>query len=138
MIENIKSANKFILIAEDDIDDKEILEEIFESIDPSIQLQFINNGEKLVNYLELVEKEELPCLIILDYNMPDLNGAQILESLQGNEWLKSIPKMIWSTSNALAYKNRCLELGACDYLVKPSTIKELENMLRHMISYCAV
>ena len=138
MIENIKSANKFILIAEDDIDDKEILEEIFESIDPSIQLQFINNGEKLVNYLELVEKEELPCLIILDYNMPDLNGAQILESLQGNEWLKSIPKMIWSTSNALAYKNRCLELGACAYLVKPSTIKELENMLRHMISYCAV
>ena len=127
-----------MLIGEDDIDDKEILEEIFESIDLSIQLEFINSGEKLVNYLEVVEEDKLPCLIILDYNMPDLNGAEILECLQENERVKSIPKMIWSTSNAPAYKNRCLELGACDYLVKPSRIKDLENMLRHMLSYCAL
>jgi CheY-like chemotaxis protein len=138
MTENVKTANKFMLIGEDDIDDKEILEEIFESIDLSIQLEFINSGEKLVNYLEVVEEDKLPCLIILDYNMPDLNGAEILECLQENERVKSIPKMIWSTSNAPAYKNRCLELGACDYLVKPSRIKDLENMLRHMLSYCAL
>jgi CheY-like chemotaxis protein len=138
MTENVKTANKFMLIGEDDIDDKEILEEIFESIDLSIQLEFINSGEKLVNYLEVVEEDKLPCLIILDYNMPDLNGAEILECLQENERVKTIPKMIWSTSNAPAYKNRCLELGACDYLVKPSRIKDLENMLRHMLSYCAL
>lgn len=138
MTQNIKTVSKFILIGEDDIDDKEILEEIFESIDPSIELQFINNGEKVVNYLEVVEIKELPCLIILDYNMPDLNGAEILASLQKNERLKNVPKMIWSTSNAPTYKNRCLELGACDYLVKPSTIKDLENMLTHMLSYCEI
>jgi len=136
MTENNKPANNFILIGEDDIDDKEILEEIFASIDPTIQLRFVNTGGKLLNYLQVAEQEEFPCLIILDYNMPDLNGAEILAGLQENERLEDIPKMIWSTSDAPAYKNRCLELGASDYLVKPSTIQELEQMLRHMLSYC--
>jgi CheY-like chemotaxis protein len=136
MTENNKSANNFILIGEDDIDDKEILEEIFASIDPTIQLRFVNTGGKLLNYLQVAEQEDFPCLIILDYNMPDLNGAEILAGLQENERLEGIPKMIWSTSDAPAYKNRCLELGASDYLVKPSTIQGLEQMLRHMLSYC--
>jgi DNA-binding response OmpR family regulator len=130
--------NKLILIGEDDIDDEEILEEIFLSIDSSVRPQFINNGEKLVTFLENAADEHLPCLIILDYNMPGLNGAEILKSLQQNERMNTVPKIIWSTSNATGYKNTCLELGACDYLVKPSSIKELENMLKHMLSYCAV
>lgn len=136
MTENDKRFNNFILIGEDDIDDKEILEEIFESIDPDIQLHFVNTGKKIVNYLEL--KNELPGLIILDYNMPDMNGAEILTSLQLNERLAAIPKMIWSTSDAPDYKNRCLELGACDYLVKPSTIQALQKMLKYMLSYCGI
>lgn len=127
---------KYILLGEDDIDDQEILAEIFSSIDPSCRLQFISNGKKLVSHLEEAQKEHLPCLIILDYNMPELNGAEILKSLLDNHRIKTVPKIIWSTSNAAAYKNRCLELGACDYLVKPSKINMLEDMVKHMLSYC--
>ena len=129
-------ATKFILLGEDDIDDQEILEEIFSTVDPSCKLLFINNGKKVVSHLEEISKENIPCLIILDYNMPELNGAEILSSLHRNDRLGNVPKFIWSTSSATAYKNTCLELGACDYLVKPAKINLLEDMVKHMLSYC--
>ncbi|MGN6196429.1 MAG: response regulator [Ginsengibacter sp.] len=127
---------KTVLIGEDDIDDEEILEEVVESIDPSIRIQFMNNGQKMIEFLEEIKDEDLPCLIILDYNMPGLNGAEILKRVHRNERLKHVPKIIWSTSNAATYKKICMESGASDYLVKPNKIKDLENMIRHMLSYC--
>ena len=127
--------SKFILLGEDDIDDQEILEEIFSTVDPSFNLQFFNNGRKVITHLENAN-EDLPCLIILDFNMPELNGAEILKMLSKEPRFKEIPKIIWSTSDAPVYKSMCLEYGACDYLVKPSKITALENMVKHMLSYC--
>lgn len=131
------SPDRLILVGEDDIDDEEILEEIFSSIDPSLRLEFISHGQKLIDHLEKVPDHALPCLIILDYNMPVLNGAEILRILNQNPRLSGCPKIIWSTSGAPAYKKICLELGASDYLVKPNKIADLEKMLRHMLSFCS-
>ena len=136
--EKFSPSQKFILLGEDDIDDQEILEEVFSRIDPSLRLQFINNGKKLVSHLEEVKDEQLPCLIILDYNMPELNGAEILRNLNNNKRVKHVPKIIWSTSNAPAYRDICMELGARDYLVKPSKINALVDMAKRMLSYCGV
>jgi CheY-like chemotaxis protein len=129
---------KLILIGEDDIDDKEILEEIFSSLDPSIKLTFGNDGQKLVSFLENAPSENLPGLIILDYNMPHMNGAEILKSLQENERVKHIPKIIWSTANADGFRNICLQLGASDYLVKPSRFSDLQLMIKQMLSFYKV
>jgi CheY-like chemotaxis protein len=127
--------SKFILLGEDDIDDQEILEEIFSTIDTSLNLQFFNNGRKVISHLQNSD-DKLPCLIILDFNMPELNGAEILKILSKDQRLKKIPKIIWSTSDAPVYREMCLELGASDYLVKPSRINAMENMVKHMLSYC--
>jgi CheY-like chemotaxis protein len=126
---------KQILIGEDDIDDQEILEEIFSSIDANLNLTFINDGQKIVQFLENATTENLPGLIILDYNMPHLNGAEILKSLQQNKKLEKIPKIIWSTANAEGFKNICLQLGACEYLVKPSSFSDLKSMIEGMLSF---
>ncbi len=130
-------SQKFILLGEDDIDDQEILEEVFASVDSSLKLHFINNGKKLISHLEDMDEDKLPCLIILDYNMPELNGSEILRSLNDIERISDVPKIIWSTSNAPTFKSICLELGARDYLVKPSSINSLEAMVKHMLSYCS-
>ena len=127
--------SKFIILGEDDIDDQEILEEIFSTVDTSLSLQFFNNGRKVISHLENSEAT-LPCLIILDFNMPELNGAEILKILSKDQRLNQIPKIIWSTSDAPVFKAMCLELGACDYLVKPSKINALKDMVKHMLSYC--
>ncbi len=126
---------KFILLGEDDIDDQEILGEIFPEVDTSINLQFFNNGREVISHLEMAD-EDLPCLIVLDFNMPELNGAEILEVLNKNPKVKPIPKIIWSTSDSPVYKEMCLNLGAIDYLVKPTTLNSLQNMIKHMLSYC--
>ena len=128
---------RFILCGEDDKDDEDLLLEIFTSVDDSYTLYFVNNGRRLVSALDQLPDDKLPCLLILDYNMPELNGAEILKELKKNKRYQSIPKIIWSTSDAPVYKKMCLELGASDYLVKPSKINALQDMIKHMLSYCS-
>lgn len=130
------SSGKFILLGEDDIDDEELLKEIFTAVDPSYSLVFVNNGRNVISTLRSMEN--LPCLIILDYNMPTLNGAEILMELQADERYKAVPKVIWSTSNSDTYKNHCLEMGAQDYIIKPTSMQALQEIARYMLSFCSV
>ncbi|HEX5655529.1 MAG TPA: response regulator [Chitinophagaceae bacterium] len=130
--------SKFILLGEDDVDDEEILKEVFSSIDDSFMIEFMNNGKKLVEALDEREEHFLPCLIILDYNMPGLNGAEILRELKSRERYREIPVIIWSTSGSETYKRHCLQAGACDYIIKPSNISGLAEALRYMLSFCTI
>jgi CheY-like chemotaxis protein len=130
------STSKFILLGEDDIDDEELLKELFSSVDGSFELRFINNGRLLIEHLDTLSDHQLPCLLVLDYNMPELNGADILENLKTKSRYADIPKIIWSTSGTETYRKRCLELGAEDYIIKPSRVSELEQAIKYMISYC--
>jgi CheY-like chemotaxis protein len=128
--------SKFILCGEDDKDDEDLLQEIFLSVDESFALVFVNNGRKLLSAVDQLPDDGLPCLLILDYNMPELNGAEILKELKNNQRYDKIPKIIWSTSGGEIYKQLCLSLGAADYVIKPSNVNDLTNIVRHMISYC--
>lgn len=127
---------KLIMFGEDDLDEEDFLKEVFSSLDPSFSLLFVDNGRKLIANLEQIPENRLPCLIVLDYNMPELNGAEILKALRQNSRYDSIPKIIWSTSGSEIYKKLCLESGANDYVIKPSNIKELEGIARHLLSFC--
>jgi DNA-binding response OmpR family regulator len=135
-LENKNGDPKFILIGEDDIDDEELLKELFSAVDDSFSLHFIENGRQVVEQLNTLPDNHLPCLIILDYNMPELNGANILKELKNHQRYNEIPKIIWSTSKTETYKKKCLELGADDYVIKPSSVNELLDTIRYMISFC--
>jgi CheY-like chemotaxis protein len=134
----ISPASKFILLGEDDIDDHELLKEIFASVDSSFRLLFANTGEQVLSILNKLKDEQLPCLIVLDYNMPVLNGADILKELNNESRYADIPRIIWSTSGSDTFKNTCLALGASDYLIKPSNLKEMTTIARYMLSVCKV
>jgi DNA-binding response OmpR family regulator len=136
--ESPDSDAKFILLGEDDIDDEELLKEVFSQVDSSFNLVFVNNGKDVIPELEKMAGGKLPCLIILDYNMPSFNGSEILRELMKHSRYNSIPKIIWSTSNSTTYKEQCLELGACDYVTKPSSMRELVEVARYMLSFCSV
>jgi DNA-binding response OmpR family regulator len=126
------------LIGEDDKDDEELLQEVFNMVDSSFSLIFIKNGKQLLTYLEdLKESRQLPCLILLDYNMPELNGAEILLHLKKSDRYHSIPKIVWTTSTSETFKKLCVEAGADDYIIKPSNVKELVGIIRHLLSFCS-
>ena len=130
--------SKFILLGEDDADDQEMLKEVFRSIDTSFVLFFVNNGKEIISALEKLKDDQMPCLIVLDYNMPGLNGADILRELSTNERYKNIPKVVWSTSGSEKFRSICLELGAVDYVIKPNNVVGLEEVARYMLSLCLV
>ena len=130
--------SKFILLGEDDADDQEMLKEVFTSIDTGFVLFFVNNGKEIISALEKLKDDQMPCLIVLDYNMPGLSGADILRELGTNERYKNIPKVVWSTSGSEKFRNVCLELGAVDYVIKPNNVKGIEEVARYMLSLCLV
>ena len=130
--------SKFILIGEDDSDDQEMLKEVFTSIDHSFVLFFVNNGREILSALGKLRDDQMPCLIVLDYNMPGLNGADILKELGTNERYKHIPRVVWSTSASEKFRKLCLDLGAVDYVIKPNNVIELEKIARYMLSICLV
>ena len=136
--DTFKEERKFILLGEDDVDDQELLKEIFTSVDPSFRLLFVDSGKQVVNLLEKLHDDQLPCLIVLDYNMPGLNGADILKELSVNNRYATIPRIIWSTSGSETFRNKCLELGAADYVIKPSNVKGLVETAQYMLSLCQV
>ena len=93
----------FIFLAEDDIDDQELLVEAFAQLDKTISVKAVNNGKKALNFLENLLPGQDPCLIVLDYNLPELNGAEILERLNQFQRFESVTKIVWSTSNSPMY-----------------------------------
>ena len=127
---------KFIMFGEDDLDEEDFLKEVFFSLDSSYSLLFVDNGRKLIAELDRIPDDNLPTLLVLDYNMPELNGAEVLQALKQKSRYDSIPKIVWSTSGSDIYKKLCFESGANDYVIKPSNIKELEDIARHLLSFC--
>lgn len=138
VITRTETPSRFILLGEDDADDQEMLKEVFSSIDTAFILFFVNNGNEILSALEKLKDDQMPCLIVLDYNMPGLNAADILRELSTNERYKNIPKVVWSTAGSERFRNLCLELGALDYVIKPNNITDLEKIARYMLSLCLV
>jgi len=133
---NQQSTGITIFLADDDEDDQQLLKEAFTSIDASIQFCVAENGKQALTCLDTLPNHQLPCLIVLDYNMPELNGAEVLQHIVKQGRYTDVPKIIWTTSNSPAHKEHCLRMGADAYLVKPDNIKDIENMARKMLQYC--
>ena len=121
-----------ILLAEDDIDDQELLAEAFSQIDPAIELHSFSTGKHFLSHVESLPDDELPGLMILDYNIPEINGSEILQHLQ-KERYRDVVKLVWSTSDSPLYKNTCIESGALAYFVKPSSVTAIKSLAEKML-----
>ena len=125
-----------ILIADDDPDDIELLEDAITTLEPKVKLLKFSSGNEAVKYLHSSADNELPCLIILDYNMPELKGSDTLSLIRSHKRYDSIAKVVISTCNSDLYKNECVSQGAWSYLIKPYNRKDLETLAKKLLSYC--
>jgi CheY-like chemotaxis protein len=125
-----------ILMADDDPEDLELIEDAVLHIRPEARLHKVHSGKKAIEFLSRQKDDELPCLMILDYNMPELNGAEVLSELNAHSRYKNIPKLILSTSNAPLHVHECMSKGAAEYFVKPTNMKELNALVEKMLGYC--
>lgn len=130
--------NRKIFLVEDDLDDQELLNDALTAIDPNVNLIGFTNGMKFFAALENTADEALPCLIVLDYNIPEINGAEILRQLHGNNRYHHITKIIWSTSGSEKFRTSCLALGAKDYVIKPSSLSGIQELAATFLGLCKV
>lgn len=130
----------FILIAEDDADDRFLLQTAFKENGFEDQLKFVDNGVEILDFLYNIKYSEeqpqlLPKFIMLDLNMPKKDGREVLKELKQNPVLKRIPVIIFSTTNNEQEMTKCYELGANSYITKPNSFEQLMSIVSNLREY---
>lgn len=131
----------FILIAEDDADDRFLLQTAFEEKGFQDKIEFVENGVELLKYLEKIrlkdsdEETMYPAFIMLDLNMPKKSGREALQELKQHPVFKSIPVIVYTTTKNEMEIRRCYELGANSYIVKPARFEALLKVVEDIRNY---
>jgi CheY-like chemotaxis protein len=115
-------------LIDDDKDDQQIFEIALKKVNPLVELQMDDNGALAIERLT----EDLsfkPEYIFLDLNMPVMDGKTCLKQIKKLLHLKDVPVIIFTTSSALKDIQETKELGANDYIIKPSNLPELVDIL---------
>jgi CheY-like chemotaxis protein len=132
----MKNSEYIIVLADDDLDDQEIIKEIFLLHSDSITILNVLDGVETVRLLErLHKKENLPCLIILDINMPKMDGRETLLHLKAQAKFRDIPVVLFSTSQNENDKQFAKRHGA-NYITKPFTYRNMEEVVKGFINQC--
>jgi CheY-like chemotaxis protein len=120
----------YLLIADDDQDDLDLFTEAFVRDNPGYDVEHAPGGKAVLQFLD--NADELPLVLILDFQMPDLNGPEVLRQLAADNRYKNLVKVMWSTSRRIKDMEDCKSLGAAHYLVKPGDNRELNSMIHQM------
>ena len=126
--------SKPILLVEDDRVDTMMVERAFKDIKIANPLVRTTTGEQALEYLRN-ESNKKPCVILLDLNMPRMNGMEFLEVIKADETLKKIPVAALTTSREEHDIADCFKLGVAGYIVKPVDYKKFVEAIRAIDLY---
>jgi two-component system, response regulator len=129
-----------ILMADDDPDDRMLMKEALEENNLMNKLCFVEDGAELMDYLYkkgrfLLEETVRPGLILLDLNMPRIDGREALRLIKSDPQLKRIPVIVLTTSRADEDVVKTYDLGANSYIPKPSKFTDLVKVARQIGHY---
>jgi two-component system, response regulator len=133
--------NLTILIVDDDEDDFFLVQSAFQAKVKSVDLRLVQDGEEMMGYLrqegkfETPESSPLPCLILLDINMPRMNGMMALGEIKADPAFKHIPVVMFTTSNDTDDITACYRLGANAFMVKPASYEQLVTAVSGLMDY---
>jgi CheY-like chemotaxis protein len=131
----MSTLNHTILYAEDDLDDLFILQQAFEKHD-HIKVAHALDGKKAMQMLEsMLEEKSLPCLVILDINMPVMNGREVLQYIRQHPDMNRLPVVLFSTSSSSSDKQFAETLNAT-LITKPVDFGKLEIIVGQFIERC--
>jgi CheY-like chemotaxis protein len=128
-------------MADDDADDREMTREAVEASRLRNDLRFVENGEELLDYLLHRGKYEdaascpRPGLILLDLNMPRMDGREALREIKSNPLLRQIPVVVLTTSRAEEDIFSSYDTGASSFITKPVTFESLVDTVKALGRY---
>ena len=130
-----------LLMAEDDADDRLLVKDALEESRVLNVLHFVEDGEELLDYLRRrgrytdPESSPRPGLILLDLNMPRMDGREALREIKADPELRRIPIVVMTTSKAEEDIFRSYDLGASSYITKPVTFDRLVELMKTLGHY---
>lgn len=125
-----------ILVADDDSDDRMMIQDAFEESRLSNPLDFVEDGVQLMDYLNRknayahLERQPYPGIILLDLNMPRKDGRTALREIKDSAILQRIPIVILTTSKAEEDIIRTYDLGVNSFITKPVTFEGLVDLVK--------
>ena len=132
----ITEKNPTVLYIDDDRDDLQIMQEALTTINKDFQMLPAHNGKEGLEQLhEMKQRGNLPCLIVLDINMPVMNGKETFLKIKEDKTLSQIPVVIFSTS-ANANEKGFFQGEKVTYITKPLSFSLLIEVARQLINYC--
>lgn len=130
------TVKNIVLYADDDLDDQYIVQEAFRQFDESIEVVCLTNGKKIMEYLTMMSSAyHLPCLVILDINMPVQDGKKTLQEIREHESLKDLPVVLFTTSSNPADETFAYQHKA-GFITKPTAVNDLHSIAFNFISHC--
>ncbi len=130
----IKSLN--ILLVEDDAIEIMKFNRVLSKLELNHKIIETNNGEEAIERLK--DKEIIPNIIILDLNMPKLNGIEFLTVLKSDDVLKYIPVIILSTSSNHKDMMECYKIGIAGYILKPLKYDDYVERIKKLLDYWSI
>lgn len=125
--------NSILLLEDNEIEGKKI-QKVFEGLEEGYVLQVKKNGQDGLLWLEQ-HKQNLPLVIILDLNMPEMDGISFLSTVKKHERFKYIPVIVFTSSDDPKDIERCYALSVAGYMVKPYQNKEFINTIQRIKNY---
>lgn len=129
-------AKRTVLVAEDHDYDKVILTEVFARAAISADLRFVSDGEQVLDYIHRRGRftepasAPAPAIILLDLNMPRLDGRKVIRLLRQDEAFRHLPVIALSTSESEKHINEAYSIGFNAYLVKPANVHDYVEAIR--------
>ena len=125
---------KPVLLVEDDSVDAMTVKRSLQDLGAKTLLVRSTNGEEALEYLRN-EDNEMPCIILLDLNMPKMNGIEFLKVIKADERLKKIPVIVLTTSKEDRDVVDSFELSVAGYMIKPVDYKQFVEAMRTLHMY---
>ncbi len=127
-------SQKSILLVEDDQVDVMTVKRAFKELKVVNQLTIAGNGEEALDLLRN-ENNEKPCIILLDLNMPKMNGIEFLKIVKQDDLLKSIPVIVLTTSKEDQDRFASFNLSVAGYMIKPVDFSKFLDMMKAINLY---
>jgi CheY-like chemotaxis protein len=130
-----------IVVADDDADDRLLIGDAFTEARIANPVEFVTDGQELIDYLTATGKftaragKPLPGLILLDLNMPRMDGRAVLTRMKADPALRRIPVVVLTTSKAEEDILRTYDLGVNSFIAKPVTFDALVDLVRAIKHY---
>jgi CheY-like chemotaxis protein len=129
--------NRPILLVEDDKIDAMTVKRAMKDLKISNPLVHVYNGIEALDYLKNSSNEK-PCIILLDLNMPKMNGIELLKVLKSDASLKKIPVVVLTTSNAEKDKTESFNFSVAGYMLKPVDYKQFVDVIKDINLYWTI